>query len=434
MEALKKKVGQRIAEARDEMRALLAEHGGKKIHEVTLAQAYGGMRGIPCMVWEQSWLDPEEGIRYRGYSIPELLEKLPRAKPDGQPLPEGLFYLLLTGELPTKDDVDMLSAGIAERRHVPNYVIEMLNALPQHTHAMTKFSMAILSMQPESVFGKRYREGLDKADAWEPTFDDVLNLLGKVPTLAALVYLHTVHGHTEFNEPASRETDWAGRLACQLGHCNDEFKECLRLYMTLHTDHEGGNVSAHAAHLVGSAWSDPYYALSAAMNGLAGPLHGLANQEVLRWVRRLMDRLGGVPTEEQLRDFLWETLNSGQVVPGFGHAVLRKTDPRYMAQREFALRYLPDEPLFQVTSLLYDVAPQVLMEHGKARNPWPNLDAHSGCLLYHYGITQYDFYTVLFGCARAFGVLTSLVWSRGLGLPIERPKSFTTEYAKAHFI
>merc|ERR1719183_3016498 len=206
--------------------------------------------------------------------------------------------------------------------------------------------------------------------------------------------------------------------------------ELMRLYQTIHTDHEGGNVSAHTTHLVGSALSDCYLSLSAGLNGLAGPLHGLANQEVLRWLNQFKDRLGDKwadDTHDDIRQALWDTLNSGQVVPGYGHAVLRKTDPRYTCQREFAQKHMPDDPFFQLVSKICETAPGVLTEHGKVSNPFPNVDAHSGVLLVHYGLTEQDFYTVLFGVSRALGVLASLTWDRTLGLPIERPKSLSTE-------
>ena len=166
----------------------------------------------------------------------------------------------------------------------------------------------------------------------------------------------------------------------------------------------------------------------AAMDGLAGPLHGLANQEVLRWIMDVMKDLGGVPSKEQLHKYLWDTLKSGKVIPGYGHAVLRKTDPRYVAQREFALKHLPNYDMFRVVSDIYEVAPGILIEQGKAKNPWPNVDAHSGVLLYYYGITEYDIYTVFFGVSRAMGILAQLIWSRALGLAIERPKSVLIEW------
>jgi citrate synthase len=296
-------------------------------------------------------------------------------------------------------------------------------------HPMSQFSVAIMALQKESQFAREYRNGMPKADYWKWAYEDTMDLLACLPRLAAYIYRRT---YKKGDHIAPDNTlDWGGNLAHMLGWDTKEFRELMRLYLTIHSDHEGGNVSAHTTHLVGSALSDPYLSLSAGINGLAGPLHGLANQEVLRWVFELRDSLGvDVPTKEQLHKALWDTLKSGQVIPGYGHAVLRKTDPRYTAQREFALKHLPEDPLFKLVGMIYELAPDILLEQGKAKNPWPNVDAHSGCLLVHYGMEEYDFYTVLFGVSRALGVLASLVWDRALGLPIERPKTVTTDWIK----
>jgi citrate synthase len=186
-------------------------------------------------------------------------------------------------------------------------------------------------------------------------------------------------------------------------------------------------VSAHATHLVGSALSDPYLSFAAGMNGLAGPLHGLANQEVLVFLTKVVKEIGLNATEDQLKEFIWKQLKSGQVVPGYGHAVLRKTDPRYTCQREFALKHLPNDPMFKLVSTIYKVVPPILLETGKVKNPWPNVDAHSGVLLQYYGMKEMNYYTVLFGVSRALGVMASLIWDRALGLPLERPKSMSTK-------
>ncbi|KAI6786048.1 Citrate synthase, partial [Hortaea werneckii] len=165
----------------------------------------------------------------------------------------------------------------------------------------------------------------------------------------------------------------------------------------------------------------------AGLNGLAGPLHGLANQEVLNWLLEFKKSVGSDLSDENIKKALWDTLNSGRVVPGYGHAVLRKTDPRYVSQREFALKHLPDDEMFKLVSQVYKVAPGVLTEHGKTKNPYPNVDAHSGVLLQYYGLTEQSFYTVLFGVSRAIGVLPQLIIDRAVGAPIERPKSYSTE-------
>jgi citrate synthase len=426
---LKEKLAEKIPELRDEIKSLVAEHGDKVISEATVRQAYGGMRGIKCMVWETSLLDPMEGIRFRGYTIPEAREKLPKARGGEEPLPEGIFWLLLTGELPKKKDVREVTKEWQARSEVPKDTWKILKSLPTDMHPMTQFSIGIMSLQPTSEYVKKYNEGIPKTELWEPMYEDVMNLMAKLPAIAAFIYRRTYKDGKRIR--GVKRLDWGANFAHMMGIDNPEYYELMRLYLVLHSDHEGGNVSAHTTHLVGSALSDAYYSLAAGMNGLAGPLHGLANQEVLRWIQNLMEKLGGkVPTKDQLSKALWDTLNSGQVVPGYGHAVLRQTDPRYTAQREFALKHMPDDDLFRLVSLIYETAPDILKEHGKAKNPWPNVDAHSGVLQWFYGVREYDFYTVLFGVSRAMGVLAQLIWDRALGLAIERPKSLTTETIK----
>jgi len=429
MPSLKEKFAVKMVPMREKVQGIIKQHGEMKISDVSIAQAYGGMRSVKCMVWETSTLDPIEGIRFRGFTIPELREKLPKAPGGEEPLPEGIFYLLLTGELPTAADVAEITEEWRKRSALPGYLLDVMKALPKDMHPMTQFSLGILTLQKESIFTERYRTGMSKMEYWDPMYEDVMNLLGKLPAIAAYVYRRSYKGDKHI--PADPKLDWGGNLAHMIGVEHPAFKELMRLYLVIHSDHEGGNVSAHTTHLVGSALSDAYYSLSAGMNGLAGPLHGLANQEVLRWIMDLMKELGGVPTKDQLVKYIWDTLNAGKVIPGYGHAVLRKTDPRYVAQREFALKHLPDDDIFKVVSMVYEVAPDILTKHGKTKNPWPNVDAHSGCLLWHYGVTEYDFYTVFFGVSRAMGVLAQLIWSRALGLPIERPKSVTTDWIDA---
>ena len=311
-----------------------------------------------------------------------------------------------------------------KRQHVPQYVIDVLRAMPRDTHPMAMFSAAIVAMQRESQFVKKYNEGIGKMDYWEPTFEDAMNLLAKLPQIGAYIFRMKYRGDTII--PPAPNLDMGGNFAHMMG-IDPPYDDVARLYFLLHSDHESGNVSAHAGHLVASALSDVYYAISAMINGLAGPLHGLANEEVLRWIQGVMQKMGGkIPTEEEMKKFVWNTLNSGQVVPGFGHAVLRKTDPRYMAQREFCLKHLPDDPIFKYVDALYKVTPPILEEQGKAKNPWPNVDAQSGVIQWYYGITEYEFYTVLFGIGRAIGVICNIVWDRALGYALERPKSLTT--------
>ncbi|MEN9548457.1 MAG: hypothetical protein RIR12_1048 [Bacteroidota bacterium] len=408
------------------IKEMLKEHGSKVIGEVQLSQVYQGMRGITGLVSETSLLDAQEGIRFRGFSIPDLRDKLPKVKGGAEPLPEGLFYLMLVGDLPSEEDVNHLSSVWQRRSHVPTHVFNTIEALPINTHPMTQFVTGVMALQTESQFAKKYAAGMSKKDYWEAVFDDSMDLIARLPRIAAYIYRRK-YKQGEHIQPNGL-LDWAGNLAHMMGFEDESFKELMRLYMTIHADHEGGNVSAHTTHLVGSALSDPYLSYAAGMNGLAGPLHGLANQEVIKWIFEMREQLGtDEPSKKQIAEYVKKTLSEGKVVPGYGHAVLRKTDPRFTAQMEFGKKHMPNDPLVNTVWNIYETVPPILQSLGKVKNPWPNVDAHSGALLVHYGMVEFEFYTVLFAVSRALGVLASLCWSRALGFPIERPKSVTTD-------
>jgi len=427
---LKEVVAAQLPEKLEEIKAFRKGHGGDSLGTVTVDMAYGGMRGIKGMVWETSVLDPEEGIRFRGKTIPECQEVLPTAVEGGEPLPEALFWLLVTGEVPTKEQTQAITNEWNQRAGLPAHVEEMLNSLPKNVHPMSQFSAAVTLMNAQSKFVKAYENGVHKSTYWEYVYEDCMDCIANLVPIAAKIYNNLYRDGAPL-PPTNSDLDWSANYCNQINMNDPQFVELMRLYFTIHSDHEGGNVSAHTSHLVGSALSDPYLSFAAALNGLAGPLHGLANQEVLVWLTQLVADLGSdTVSKEELRQFIWDSLKGGRVVPGYGHAVLRKTDPRYTCQREFALKHLPDDKLFQLVSNLYEVVPGVLLEQGKAKNPWPNVDAHSGVLLQHYKMTEMQYYTVLFGVSRALGCFSQMIWSRAYGLPLERPKSMSTDGLK----
>lgn len=420
MATLQDKLSEQLPRKREEIRSLVKEHGDKVMSQVTVTQAFGGMRGVKGLICDTSLVEPDVGLIIRGRNILELVDHLP----------EEIFYLLLTGELPDKAALEALQADLSKRQQVPQYVWDVLDAMPDDSHPMTMFDTAILVMQKESRFAADYRAGIAKGDLWKPALEDALRLIAVLPAIAAGVYRKRFKKGPRIE--ARNDLDWGGNYAHMLGvdDPTGEFANMIRLYLVLHSDHEGGNVSAHTCHCVASALSDPFYAVSAGLNGLAGPLHGLANQECLRFVLSLIEQYNGVPAKEELVKFAWDTLNSGKVIPGYGHAVLRVTDPRFTAFYNFGKRVCPDDDVFKTVALIFTTIPDVLKEHGKAKNPWPNVDAGSGSLLYHFGVTEFDYYTVMFGVSRALGMLSQLIISRGLGEAIERPKSVGTDWVQ----
>lgn len=417
MSILKAKLAKKAPELRETYRRLVKEHGAVKLSEVTLETLYGGLRGVKGLVCDTSSVPPDKGLLIRGIPIGDLADRLP----------EEIWWLLLLGELPSPDELSDLRRDWTSRASVPDYVLKVLEAMPAGSHPMAMFSTAILVMERESTFHARYDAGMRKEEYWDAAFDDATNLLAKLPEIGAWIYRKRFDKGPPI--PSVPGRDWAASFAHMTGlpDPNGEWSKLMRLYFTLHCDHEGGNVSAFTAHTVGSALSDLYYALSAGLNGLAGPLHGLANQECLGWILDTNTKLGGVPTEEQLARYAQETLDAGRVVPGYGHAVLRVVDPRFTALHAFGARYCPEDPAYKTMARVFKVVPEVLKHVQKIKDPWPNVDAASGALLYHYGMKEFPFYTVLFSISRAIGISAQYVLDRAITSPIVRPKSMTLQ-------
>ncbi len=422
MASLKNVLKDKIAAYRQEVRRIVADYGDRNVGEVTVAQIYGGLRGVRALVCDTSTVSPDTGLIIRGRPLSELVDLSP----------EAMFWLLLTGEVPDEASLAELRGELAARAEVPDYVFDMLRHAPKTMHPMSLQSLGLLALEKFSQFSPRYAEGMPRDEYWEWYLEDSLDLLAKLPTLTAGVYrIRYKDGKLIPRDP---NKDWSANFAHMMGVPDESghLADLFRLYLNLHTDHESGNVSANLCHTAGSALSNVYYSVSAGLNGLAGPLHGLANQNALKFQLDIQEKFGGVPTEQQLREHLWDHLNSGQVIPGFGHAVLRCTDPRYTACYDFGEKACPDAPLFQLARLMLKVAPAVLIEQGKAKNPNPNVDALSGVLMYTFGVTEPPFYTAIFGVSRAVGMCAQLILNRGLGAPITRPKSVTTEWIKQH--
>ncbi len=426
---IKEKIAEQLPEWRERIARLRRDYGSTVVGEVTVDQIFGGIRGVQIGVSDISYVDPQQGVLLRGYTIPQVLELLPRAENSQFPLMGGLYYLLMVGEMPTPEEADEVENLWKMRGTIPPHVFRLINAMPVTTHPMTLFSQAILALQTESKFAHKYSNRLPRGEYWEYYLDDSLNLCAKLPAIAAYIYNYKYRS-SDYLLP-NPDLDWSANFAHMIGKGNDPgYMDLSRLFFVLHADHEGANVSAHASHLVCSALSDIYLSISAGMNGLAGPLHGLANQECLRWLLKtrdhFYDKYEDNPDRDALVEYLRDSLKHGSTIPGYGHAVLRITDPRFTAQLEFANRYLPNDDLLHLVKSIYDVLPGILKENGKVKNPYPNVDAINGTLQHHYGVREFDFYTVLFGVSRAVGLTAHAVWSRALGKPIERPKSLTT--------
>lgn len=420
MTILKNEIKNNLALLKNEIDQIFEGGRDTVLSDVTIGQVYGGMRGLTALVCNTSYVDPYSGLHIGKYTTTDFASKYP----------EEIFYLLCTGNFPRQDFMLEFKEELNSRAGIPEYTWDMLRVLPNDTHPMSMLSLGILSMEKESVFKRNYQRGIAKSDYWKYTLEDALNVIAKLPELAAGIYrIRFKDGNLIDRDP---NLDWAGNLALMLGLPNSgaAFADLMRLYLVLHCDHEGGNVSAFTSRVVNSALSDLYYAVSAGLNGLAGPLHGLANQECLKFILAIQERYGDSVTHDQVKQFVTDILDSGKVIPGYGHAVLRVTDPRFTEFMRFGKQFCSDNVCYQIAEKLFNVVPDILTTYkgGKVASPWPNVDAASGALLYNYGLDQFDFYTVLFGVSRILGFCAQNILAQGLGQPIIRPKSVTNKW------
>lgn len=259
---LKERLKELVPKKQKLLASIRKEYGEKILEEVKVNQVIGGMRGMTSLIYETSKLDPWTGISYRGHPISEVLKMAPKAKGGDAPLPEGVLWLLLTGEYPNQTQLDDLVMEMKERSYIPPETIKLIRSFPKETHPMTQLSMGMAALQPLSTFASQYREGMSKSKYWEVMFDDIINVIAKVSKVAALVFNNCYRDKMDLRTLEDDTLDYGAKYGHMLGYDDKDFYDLLRLYIVIHMDHEGGNVSAHACRLAGSALADPYLCFS----------------------------------------------------------------------------------------------------------------------------------------------------------------------------
>jgi len=237
-----------VPKVQGRLKSLVKNHGDKQHATVSVAQVVGGMRDVNCMLYDCSLLDAHSGIRFRGRTIPDLVNNLPKAQNGTEPLPEAVFWLLLTGNYPTQSEFTEFQNDLKKREEIPQRTIDLIKSLPRDTHPMSMLSIGLMSLQKDSVFAAAYSNGIHKSKYWHVMYEDSLNMIAKLPLLAAYIYRH-IYFNGDFIK-SDQSLDWAGNYTHMMGFEEHDMKECIRGYLSIHTDHEGGNVSAHTCHFL----------------------------------------------------------------------------------------------------------------------------------------------------------------------------------------
>lgn len=374
------------------------------LFEITKENLETGMRGYPVGYCTTSYVDPQKGLFYIGRPVSQMSHWDPVAA----------MYLLYSGEEGTKDEVREFEEKLQRKAKISDTIIRHIESLPKSGHPMDLFSAAlqILGMCEKS---HDYRE-------------DALNIIAKLPVLAALVINHHgSFGRTPKSEPERGYIEnFTNLLQCKIPD-RHILNQVFRLFTVLHYDHGGGNLSTFVGKAVASGLQHMHGSLVSAMNALAGPRHGKANQESLEFVEGVLKEVGESASIDDVEQLLRNRLAKGEVVTGFGHAVLRVEDPRATVFYEFARKHFPHHPLVKIALLIRTAGSKVLMENPKISDPHPNVDAMSGIVLTAGGFPHPEYYTVLFGMSRCVGIAIQIIYERleargGKGTPIVRPK------------
>ena len=377
--------------------------------DLTEAHLDIGMRGVPVGTCRTSFVTPGEGVHYCGYPIAELAGMLP----------EDVVYLLHNKELPNLEQSQAFREDLARRAKMPGDLGPIFSVLPKDGHPMDWLSV-----------------GIQTLGMWDCTNDwkeDALNLVARMPRLMGLLFRYR-DGRGENIPKDDTSLSMVERFTNTLELDVDQAKltRVLSVYLVLHMDHGGGNLSTFVGKAVASGHATLYSAMASSMNALSGPLHGRANQSCLEFVLRV-----GTSDPEKVEEFVRGELAAGRPVFGFGHAVLRAEDPRATTQFALGEEICPEDENFKIIRTLREVAPRVLAENPKISNPNANVDIASGALLHHVGLKNPSYYTTFFGWARVAGIGAQIfdervVMRNGKGVPIYRPKYFARDQVLRH--
>lgn len=366
---------------------------------ITRAHLDTGLRGFPVGTVLTSFVDPYEGLHYVGYPVADVWKLGP----------EALVFLLLNKHIPSADELATFKADLVARSQVPASVIEGLKALPREGHPM-EWMMAGLNL-----LGMTSKTG--------DYVEDGLNAIARLPEVVAAIFrIRSGWGDPIPSKPELGLMENFTQMLGVPGADPEKLGQMMAVFYSLHLDHGGGNLSTFTGKAVASGLADMYACLGASMAGLYGPRHGRANQDCLNFLKEV-----GSSDPDECEAFVRNKLATGGLVFGFGHAVLRVEDARATIQYGLGAEICPDDELFKTALAMRDRAVKVLKENPKVSNPYPNVDAVSGTLLQAVGLTDSDYYTVLFGLSRCSGIAAQIIDERtrlrgGKGVAIYRCK------------
>ena len=363
-----------------------------------------------------TYLDGDKGIlRYRGYPIEQLAEHCSFLE---------VAYLLLEGQLPTAEELETWNCEVMRHTMIHENLKKFMDGFHHDAHPM---GVLISTVAALSTF---YPDARNLGNA-KCRRKQTIRLIGKMPTLAAYAYRHRLGLPYVYPDPELGYTknymNMLWRRTEPKYAANPVLARALEVLFILHADHEQ-NCSTSAMRAVGSSNADPFTTAAAAIAALSGPLHGGANEEVLR----MLDEIG---SKDHIAGFIAQVKEGKRKLMGFGHRVYKNYDPRARIIKQVA------EEVFEVTGRnpKIDIALELERialsdEYFIKRKLYPNVDFYSGIIYQAMGFTP-DQFTVLFGIPRTVGWLAQ--WQEMLEDPdrkIARPRQIYTGEDQREFV
>lgn len=369
-----------------------------------------GLEGIPVAESAISYVDGKKGhLEYRGIDIEELAEKSTF---------EETCYLLIYGHLPTREELKTFDAGLRKHRKIKFRIRDIMKHFPESAHPMDALQATV------AVLGMFYPlpHSLDNVLTEGQVWDICLKLIAKMPTLVAA---HARMRHGDDPIPPRDDLPHAANFYYMLtGSEPDELTtRIMDVALIVHAEHTM-NASTFSTLVTASTHADPYTCISAAIGALSGPLHGGANEDVLR----MLDEIGSVDCAEA---YLQQKLARKEKIPGLGHRVYKTKDPRATLLQQLYGRLtekLGADPTYEIASRIEELARETL----GAKGVCPNVDFYSGIVYRKLGIPT-DLFTPIFAIARVAGWLAH--WKEQLGTTrIYRPVQIYVGKHGQHYI
>ncbi|KAJ8676439.1 hypothetical protein QAD02_012226 [Eretmocerus hayati] len=435
---LKEALCEKIPLHHDLLRKFREMHGLDVVSQITVNDIYRGLDGVAALIRETSEVDSQNGIKYRGLSMPELCALLPRK--GNSPSAEAVFWLLLTGDVPTHEQTDSLTEDWAERRdrrkhwwwsessrEIGGVVGGVLRALPQNVPPVARLAIALTALDADQHYRRAVKQGAMSYTYWEHIYEDSMELLASLPAIVALV--SSVEARP--TPLAIEKTDWVDFFLDCFHSATDSITEAqkqslgefLRLFIAVNADDDGGIPGAHVAQIMGSCQFDASRALAAGVLAYANePTSGTLCQ-YMDFLVQLQNAVGREPKREILRNFVSSLIDKRFQIAG--HKISQFEDTRYKILQEFVKTRVPNDPEIQLSQ---DISTIYTTQIKKARNRSvvAEQNAIAAPLFQFYGLRDMDYNQLLLCMSRALGIVASMIWTTALNAPVERPRAKCT--------